>query len=70
MDIKHELVTLPKLLLTVEEAAQALALSRSLMYDLILTKQVESIKIGRSRRIPFGALSTYVSQQIMLQKGA
>ena len=59
--------TYPKLLLTIVEAAQRLNLSRSLLYDLVLSGQVVSIKIGRSRRIPVSALETFIQQQ--MQKG-
>jgi excisionase family DNA binding protein len=51
-----------KLLLTVEEAAQALGLSRRFFYELVLTNQVLSIKIGRSRRIPLAALQAFIEQ--------
>ena len=54
----------PKLLLTIEEAARALSLSRSLLYDLLMSNQIVSIKIGRARRIPVAALMAYVQQQI------
>ena len=54
----------PKLLLTIEEAARALSLSRSLLYDLLMSNQIVSIKIGRSRRIPVAALMAYVQKQI------
>jgi excisionase family DNA binding protein len=55
-----------KLLLTMEEAAQALGLSLRLFYTLVLTKQVESIKIGRCRRVPVKALQDYVERQMQL----
>jgi excisionase family DNA binding protein len=38
-------------LLTVEQAAEALHVSRDKVYYLIRTRQLRSIKIGRSRRI-------------------
>jgi excisionase family DNA binding protein len=52
----------PKLLLTISEAAQALNLIRSLMYDLVLSGQVASLKIGRTRRIPWKALQMFIDQ--------
>lgn len=55
-----------KLLLTMEEAAQALGLSLRLFYTLVLTNQVSSIKIGRCRRVPVTALQTFVEQQMQL----
>lgn len=50
------------LLLTIEEAAQALSLSRSVMYRLVLANEVLSVKIGNLRRIPVVALHRYVDK--------
>ncbi|MCH8346694.1 MAG: helix-turn-helix domain-containing protein [Chloroflexi bacterium] len=50
------------LLLTVPEAARRLSLARSTLYELVLTRQIESVKIGRSRRIPLDALVAYVDR--------
>lgn len=44
----------------VEEGAQQLGLSRAKMFELLKTGQIESIKIGRSRRIPHDALVAYI----------
>jgi excisionase family DNA binding protein len=51
-----------RLLLTVPEAAQALAISRSKLYELIASGAVCSVRIDGSRRIPSDALATYVNQ--------
>lgn len=48
------------LLLRVEEAADRLGIGRSLMYHLALTGAVESVTVGRLRRIPGEALEEYV----------
>lgn len=53
-----------KLLVSVEEAAQMLSVGRSLVYKLVMSKQVFSIKIGRTRRIPVHALEKFISQQV------
>jgi len=50
-----------KLLLTVAEAASVLGISRSILYELLLKGEIRSIKIGRSRRIPFVALEEFVA---------
>ncbi len=50
------------LLLTVKESAKRLSLARSTLYELVLTHQIESIKIGRSRRIPLDALTDYIDR--------
>ena len=51
-----------RLLLRVEEAAERLGIGRSLMYHLIVTGAVESVPVGRLRRIPCEALEEYVSR--------
>ena len=51
-----------QLLLTPEQAAQRLALGRTRVYALLRGGAIESVKIGRSRRIPFRALERYVAQ--------
>jgi excisionase family DNA binding protein len=52
-----------RLLLTVSEAARGLCIGRSLLYELLADGQVESIHVGRLRRIPADALVAYVDQQ-------
>ena len=47
-------------LLTVPEAMAALRVSRYTLYNLIRTGDLESITIGRSRRIPVDAITAYV----------
>jgi excisionase family DNA binding protein len=51
----------PRLLLTVPEAAAALAISRSKLYELLTAGIVPSIRIDGSRRIPITALHTYIA---------
>jgi excisionase family DNA binding protein len=53
-----------KLLVSVEEAAQMLSIGRSLVYKLVLSRQVLSVKIGRTRRIPVFALEAFIAQQV------
>jgi excisionase family DNA binding protein len=53
-------VEMEKLLLTPEEAAEALSIGRSKLYTLIATGDVASVRIGASRRIPWSALVAYV----------
>ena len=55
---------LGKVLLTVEEAADILSLSRSLVYVLMANHEIASIKIGRIRRIPMTALHEFVSRRL------
>ena len=48
------------LLYTIPEAARALRISRTKLYELLDTDQIESVHIGRSRKIPADALHAYV----------
>jgi len=49
-----------QLLYTVDQAAQALAISRSSIYRLIANKEIVTLKIGRSRRISQQALEGFI----------
>ncbi len=53
---------MPWLLMTVPEAAGALAISRSKLYELIASGIITSVCIDGSRRIPLTALEDYVSR--------
>lgn len=50
--------------LTVPEVMAALRLSRFKVYDLIRTKQLRSITIGRARRVPADALTQFIRNQM------
>ncbi|MEV6159451.1 helix-turn-helix domain-containing protein [Nonomuraea sp. NPDC052129] len=50
-----------RLLLTVPEAAEALAISRSKLYQLMASGAVASLRIDGSRRIPVAALTNYIT---------
>ncbi|MGO9778247.1 MAG: excisionase family DNA-binding protein [Streptosporangiaceae bacterium] len=53
---------MPRLLLTVPEAAEALAIALSKLYELLASGDVASIRIDGSRRIPLTTLEEYVSR--------
>jgi excisionase family DNA binding protein len=53
-----------KLLLTVPEAATALGISRSKLYELIKAGAIASLRIDGSRRVPYRALTAYVDQLV------
>jgi excisionase family DNA binding protein len=57
-----------RLLLTPNEAAHALGVSRSLLYSLMMSQQLFTVKVGKARRIPVQALQEYVGSLIELQK--
>ena len=52
----------PRVLFTVEEAARALGIGRTRMFELINDGAVETVLIGRLRRIPVDALDAFVSR--------
>lgn len=49
-------------LLTVNEALERLALSRDKLYDLIRTGDLQTVKIGRARRIPEDAIEAFIDE--------
>lgn len=53
-----------KLLLSVDEAAAVMSLGRSSVYDLVMRREIASIKVGRMRRIPLAALENFVARQL------
>ena len=59
----------PKLLLTVEEAAHRLGIGRTIMYRLVSTGAVESVTLGRLRRVPSECLNDFVSTLRKSQAG-
>src|SRR5690348_8863792 len=52
-----------KILLTVLEAAEALGICRSVVYELMASGELPNIKIGRARRIPISMLETFVARR-------
>jgi len=64
MRLRHTEAAPVKLLLTVDEAAQALCRGRSLIYELMARKEIFSVKIGRVRRIPLAALQAFIERQM------
>lgn len=51
-----------RIVLTIEEAAECHEIGRTLMYALVMTGEVESVHIGRLRRVPVDALDGYVAR--------
>jgi excisionase family DNA binding protein len=49
-----------RLLLKPEEAAEILAVGRTQLYALLASGQLQSVKIGRLRRVPLAACESYV----------
>ena len=51
-----------KLLLTPTEAANALGIGRSKVYELMQTGQLQSVHIGACRRVPAEALTAFLER--------
>ena len=49
-----------KRLLTVDEAALRLGIGRSHAYIYVLRGELESVKLGKSRRVPVEAIDAFV----------
>lgn len=67
------MTTSAPLLHSPEGAAERLQCGRTLIYELMASGEIESIKIGRLRRIPDDALVAYVnklrSRQLLTNEG-
>jgi excisionase family DNA binding protein len=50
------------LLVTTDEAAQRLGVGRTMVFKLISRGDLESVKVGRLRRVPADAISDYVQR--------
>lgn len=53
-----------RMLLTPEEAAEALSLSRSKVYELLNRGVISSVTIDRSRRIPVASLQAFIASLV------
>ncbi|AIV38658.1 helix-turn-helix domain-containing protein [Streptomyces sp. SID6013] len=51
-------------LLTVPQVMERLQLGRSAVYDLLRTRQLASITLGRARRIPAHALADFIRTRL------
>ena len=60
-------ISVPAVLYSVDEAAVALRLSKSVLYELIWSGRLRTVKAGRRRLVPVGALAEYVAS---LEAGA
>ncbi len=49
-------------LLRVEEAADRLGIARTMMFRLVKDGEVESVRVGRLRRVPVVCLDEYVER--------
>ena len=61
MAVSTDRATVQAVLYRVDEAAEALRLSRSLLYELIRSGRLRTVKQGRRRLVPVSALAEYVA---------
>lgn len=53
-----------KLLVTVDEAAAMLSLGRTLAWKLVRSNELQSVKVGNTRRVVVASLYDYVGRQL------
>ena len=53
-----------KVLLTLDEAAFALSVGKTLLKQLVVANHIASVKLGRRRLIPVSALHQYIAFQL------
>ncbi|MEW2391115.1 excisionase family DNA-binding protein [Streptomyces venezuelae] len=58
----REAVDSALVLLTVEEAARRLRIGRTTAFRLVLAGEIESVTVGRLRRVPADALPAFVAK--------
>lgn len=69
-EIRGPQSTPARVLLTIEEAAEKLGIGRTLMCKLIRTGEVESVLIGRLRRVHVNAVISYAERLVAEQRAA
>ena len=57
-----------EVLLTVDQVAERLHMSRPVIYDLLRSGELESITIGKSRRIPASVVDAYIEGKRQAQR--
>ena len=62
--MSESLITDDQLLVTPEEAARRLSVGRTTIYELMASGELQSVNIGRCRRVPVSSLSSFVSKLI------
>ena len=60
----------PRLLLTVDEAAEQLGIGRTTAWSLVRSGDLESVQIGRLRRVHVDAVAGYAAQLSAKQRAA
>ncbi|MEU3272537.1 helix-turn-helix domain-containing protein [Saccharomonospora sp. NPDC006951] len=53
-----------RVMFTAEEAAEQLGIGRTMMYRLLRDGDIESVRIGRLRRVPASAIQDYAARLV------
>jgi excisionase family DNA binding protein len=64
------MMTDTQLLLSVEEAADQLRLGRTRTYELVMTRKIQSVKVGRRRLVVRSSLLDFVQTLLVEQDWA
>jgi excisionase family DNA binding protein len=64
------MMTDTQLLLSVEEAAELLRLGRTRTYELVMTRKIQSVKVGRRRLVVRTSLLDFVQTLLVEQDWA
>jgi excisionase family DNA binding protein len=64
------MMTDTQLLLSVEEAADQLRLGRTQTYELVMTRKIQSVKVGRRRLVVRSSLLDFVQALLLEQSCA
>ncbi len=59
-----------KLLLTTDEAAEALGVGKTKLYELLGRGELPSLKIGRRRMVPMRAIEDFVERLMAEEDGS
>ncbi len=62
--MSESLITDNQLLVTPEEAARRWSVGRTTIYELMSSGELQSVNIGRCRRVPVSSLSLFVNRLI------
>jgi excisionase family DNA binding protein len=62
--VSESFVADDQLLVTPEEAARRLSVGRTTIYELMSSGELQSVNIGRCRRVPVSSLSLFVNKLI------
>jgi len=53
-----------QLLVTIEEAGKMIRVGRTRMYELVASRTIPSVRIGRSVRVPVAALREWINGEM------